>query len=49
MYPRHICPRLLEAMADTPVVLLHGARQSGKSTLLRKVAEEHGLGYVARI
>lgn len=29
---------LLEALSDTPVVLLHGARQSGKSTLAKWVA-----------
>ena len=32
-YPRHIRPRLLEALADTPVVLIHGPRQCGKTTL----------------
>ncbi len=29
-------------MADTPVVLLNGARQTGKSTLCRRVLEDHG-------
>jgi hypothetical protein len=33
MHPRHIAPLLTEALADTPVVLINGARQSGKSTL----------------
>lgn len=33
MTPRHLESRLHAALADTPVVLLHGARQSGKSTL----------------
>lgn len=47
MYPRHITARLLEAMTDTPVVLLHGARQTGKSTLLRQLAGERGLGYTS--
>lgn len=37
MYPRHISSRLLEALADSPVVLLHGARQTGKSTLVQHV------------
>lgn len=31
-------PQLLAALADTPVVLLHGARQVGKSTLAQEVA-----------
>jgi hypothetical protein len=26
-YPRYIEPRILEAMADTPAVLIHGLRQ----------------------
>lgn len=47
MYQRHITPRLLEALADTPVVLLHGARQTGKSTLLRQLALTRGLEYVS--
>lgn len=33
MYTRHILPLLNDALADTPVVLLNGARQTGKSTL----------------
>ena len=35
MLSRHSTPRLLAALADTPVVLLHGARQTGKSTLVQ--------------
>ncbi len=35
MQPRHLAPQLAEALADTPVVLVNGARQSGKSTLVR--------------
>lgn len=34
---RFIRPRLLEALADTPVVLVHGPRQCGKSTLAQTV------------
>ena len=33
MHPRHIAPLLTDALSDTPVVLINGARQSGKSTL----------------
>jgi predicted AAA+ superfamily ATPase len=36
MYPRHVLPILLEALQDTPVVLLNGARQTGKSTLAQQ-------------
>ncbi len=35
MHPRHIAPLLTDALADTPVVLVNGARQSGKSTLVQ--------------
>ncbi len=40
MIQRHLTETLLAALADTPVVLLHGARQTGKSTLARWVARE---------
>lgn len=36
-YPRLAEPRLAEALADTPVVLVHGPRQCGKTTLARLV------------
>jgi hypothetical protein len=32
IYPRGIQPRVLDALADTPVVLLSGPRQAGKTT-----------------
>ena len=35
MIERYISASLAEAMADTPVVLLNGARQTGKSTLAK--------------
>jgi uncharacterized protein len=38
MYPRFIEPKLRAALADTPVVTLNGPRQSGKTTLARKLA-----------
>lgn len=38
MHPRHIAPLLAEALIDTPVVVLNGARQSGKSTLVQSLA-----------
>lgn len=34
IFSRNIQPRLLAALADTPVVLLSGPRQSGKTTLV---------------
>ncbi len=39
MLKRHIENALREALADTPVVLLNGARQAGKSTLVEHIAE----------
>ncbi len=45
-FPRHIHARLLEALADTPAVLIHGPRQSGKSTLARRVGEERDYAYI---
>ena len=35
MIRRHITEHLLQALADTPVVLVNGARQTGKSTLVQ--------------
>ena len=32
-YPRYVEPRLAEALEDSPVVLIHGPRQCGKTTL----------------
>ena len=39
MIRRHILNKILEALSDTPVVLLSGARQTGKSTLAKWLAE----------
>ncbi len=35
MLHRHITDHLAEALADTPIVLVNGARQTGKSTLVQ--------------
>jgi predicted AAA+ superfamily ATPase len=32
-YPRFAADRLIEALEDSPAVLIHGPRQSGKTTL----------------
>lgn len=39
MHSRHLVPLLLEALEDTPVVYLRGARQCGKSTLMQQLAD----------
>jgi len=38
IFPRNIQPRVMDALADTPVVLLSGPRQAGKTTLVRQLA-----------
>lgn len=40
MFPRHIAPLIEHALADTRVVLINGARQTGKSTLAQAIAEK---------
>lgn len=40
MYRRYIATPVIEALKDTPVVLINGARQTGKSTLCRQLVEE---------
>jgi hypothetical protein len=35
---RNLIDRVLEALSDTPVVLIHGARQTGKSTLVQEIS-----------
>ena len=37
MHPRHIAPLVTESLTDTPVVVINGARQSGKSTLVQSL------------
>jgi predicted AAA+ superfamily ATPase len=47
VFPRYLAPRLREALADTPAVLIHGPRQCGKTTLARTVGEPRGYRYVS--
>jgi predicted AAA+ superfamily ATPase len=46
IFPRLIEPRLAEAMADSPVVLIHGPRQSGKTTLAQRAGKKHSHAYL---
>lgn len=46
-FDRFLAPRLREALRDTPAVLIHGPRQSGKTTLARSVGESRGYRYVS--
>ena len=46
IYPRFVAPRLEEALADSPAVLIHGPRQSGKTTLARRLGQDRGYVYL---
>ena len=57
LYPRLLQPRLIEALEDSPVVLIHGPRQCGKTTLaqmtctprypaLRPPGDNRNYGYI---
>lgn len=41
LYPRYAAARIEQALADTRVVLVVGPRQSGKTTLVQALADEH--------
>ena len=47
LYRRFVEPRLAEALADSPAVLIHGPRQCGKTTLARTSAASRGYAYVS--
>ena len=40
MFRRNITDSIIEALVDTPVILVNGARQTGKSTLCSKIVAE---------
>lgn len=39
---RHARPRVLEALADTRIVVVQGARQVGKTTLVQQIIQDRG-------
>ena len=45
LYPRFAESHLVEALSDTPVVLIHGPRQCGKTTLAHMVGDQRGYAY----
>jgi uncharacterized protein len=47
LYPRYLQPRVIEALADSPVVLIHGPRQCGKTTLARQIGDLEGFTYLS--
>lgn len=46
LYPRFVQPLLSEALTDTPVVLVHGPRQCGKTTLATTIGNSAGYSYI---
>ena len=46
IYQRHIEPRLTEALADYPIVLIQGPRQCGKTTLAQMIGKSAGYRYL---
>lgn len=46
LYSRIIETRIADALEDTPVVLIAGPRQAGKTTLVRQLAQQRGLRYL---
>jgi len=45
LFKRHIKARLVDLLNDFRIVYLTGPRQAGKSTLVRQIAKEQGMGY----
>lgn len=45
MIRRFVEDSVRQALADTPAVLLNGARQTGKTTLAQALAEKNGAQY----
>lgn len=46
-FKRHIMEDIEQALKQSPVVLILGSRQIGKTTLARKIAQERGFDYVS--
>ena len=46
-YTRHVESRLRETLEDSPVVLIQGPRQCGKTTLARMVGKTEGYHYIS--
>lgn len=46
IFPRQVTPCIAQALLDTPVVLLSGPRQAGKTTLVRQIAQQQGMRYI---
>lgn len=47
LYPRHATELVADVLADSPVAVIVGPRQSGKSTLAEQVASDEGAEMVS--
>lgn len=47
LYYRFTEERLRESLQDTPIILIHGARQCGKTTLAQAIGSELGYHYIS--
>ena len=47
LYPRYAERPLVEALEDSPAVLIHGPRQCGKTTLAKMVGEPRDYAYIS--
>jgi predicted AAA+ superfamily ATPase len=45
-YQRNLSERIIMAFNASPILLLTGARQTGKTTIVRHIAEENGFKYI---
>ncbi len=45
-YPRPLKNKILQSLKVSPVTLLVGPRQSGKTTLIKEIAQEVGMDYI---
>lgn len=46
MFKRNIAEKLKQALEWNPVILLTGARQTGKTTLMKSICQEKGFNYI---
>ena len=46
-YPRHLHSHIHASLEDSPVILLTGPRQSGKTTLMTQVGRELGFDFIS--
>jgi uncharacterized protein len=47
LFQRHVLPLLKELLGSSPVILLNGPRQSGKTTVMEIISKETGMNYVS--